>query len=61
MTKLETLTTAVRCAIANKCERRSISVPEWARTYRVSQADVRRAWQDELTKATNANYSGDAK
>jgi hypothetical protein len=60
MTRAQMLLNAVQCAIANKCERRSISVPEWARTYRVSQAEVRRVWEAELTKACNANY-GDAK
>lgn len=50
MTRLETLRTAVRCAIRNGCPRKAISVPGWAASYGVTQKLVREVWEQELTK-----------
>jgi hypothetical protein len=50
MTRLQVLQGAVRCAIAHKTDRKSISVPKWAETYGVTQKLVRDTWEAELTK-----------
>jgi hypothetical protein len=61
MTKLQTLTHAVRAAIKNGCPRSAISVPMWALSYSVSQKQVREVWEAELTKATNSNQMAEGK
>ena len=62
MTRLQTLTRAVRCAIANGCDRKLINVPAWASSYNVSQRQVRETWEAELTKiAPGCDIGGEGK
>ena len=51
MTRAQVLTQAVRTAIRSGCDRKTIHVPEWAKSYGVSQKLVRETWEHELTKA----------
>lgn len=50
MTRLDTLRTAVRCAIRNHTPRSAISVPAWSDTYKLPQKVIREVWEAELTK-----------
>ena len=61
MTRQQVLNKAVRTAIANKCDRKSIDVPAWAETYRVSQKQVRETWEAELTKLDPNSGVGEGK
>jgi hypothetical protein len=50
MSRIDTLRTAVRCAIRNHCPRGDISVPQWAKSFGVTMKQVREVWEAELTK-----------
>lgn len=58
MTRMEVLKSAVRTAIRNGCDRKAISVPHWSATYALPQSTIRKIWESELTKETNANSIG---
>lgn len=49
MTRQQVLETAIKAAIKNGCERNEIDVPEWAKTYSVTQKAVRDSWKAALT------------
>jgi len=61
MTKLHTLTHAVRTAIKSGCLRSEISVPGWSLTYSLPMKTIREVWEAELTKATNSNQMAEGK
>jgi hypothetical protein len=50
MTRAQILTNAVATAIAAKTPRSEINVPHWAKSYRVTQAQVRAEWERQMTK-----------
>lgn len=62
MTRAEVLLRAVRTAIRKGCDRKTISVPHWSKTYRVPQSQVRETWEAEMTKLPpNSIEGGDGK